>query len=409
MKKYLLIIFYAAIVIANVFAQSDSVTFTQNQKDTIALKLNLDGIYNRPFLQTGKFPVSIGGYLEANSSYFATDGISEGLSFQFRRLTLFFSSTLTERIKFISEIEFEDGTKEINIEFAAVDVAFHPLLNLRGGIVINPIGGFNQNHDGPKWEFIDRPISSTTIIPSTFSNAGFGLFGKYARSNFVWSYEAYLTNGLDDKIIANDENRTSLPAGKHNPERFEESFNGVPLITAKTSFRQRAIGEIGLSWMRGVYNKFEDDGLVFDKKRRVDLFAIDINTMIPEINTLLNGEWVWAFIDVPSTYTQQFGNKQQGGFLDIVQPIYQDEIFGWKNSVVNLALRLEYIDYNIGRFKETGGDIADEIFAIVPGISFRPTQQTVFRANYRYHSQSDILGNPPALTGGFQFGFSTYF
>ncbi len=409
MKIYKKLILYTAILSTYTSAQNDSVLFNQTQKDTGVLKLNLDGVYNRPFMQTGKFPVSIGGYLEANSSYFATDGISEGLSFQFRRLTLFFSSTIAERIKFISEIEFEDGTKEINIELAAVDVAFHPLLNLRGGIVINPVGGFNQNHDGPKWEFIERPISSTTIIPSTFSNAGFGLFGKYSRSNFVWSYEAYVTNGLDDKIIANGENRTSLPAGKLNPDRFEESFNGIPLITTKTSFRHRAIGEIGLSWMGGVYNKFEDDGLVFDKQRRVDLFAVDINTILPETKTVLNGEWVWAFVDVPATYTQQFGTEQQGGFLDIVQPLFHDEIFGWENSVINLAVRLEYADYNVGTFKETGGDIADEIYAIVPGISFRPTQQSVFRANYRYHSQSDLLGNPPALTGGFQFGFSTYF
>jgi len=409
MKKTILIFIYAAIGNAYLFSQDNGIPSSGSPPDTGTLKLNLDGIYNRPFLQTGKFPVSIGGYLEANSSYFATDGISEGLSFQFKRMTIFFSSTIAERIKFLSEIEFEDGTKEINIELAAVDVAFHPLVNLRAGIVINPIGGFNQNHDGPKWDFIDRPISATTIIPSTFSNAGFGLFGKYSRSNFIWSYEAYLTNGLDDNIIANSENRTFLPAGKLNPDRFEESFNGIPLITAKTSFRHRAIGEIGLSWMGGVFNKFEDDGLVFDKKRRVDLLAIDINTTLLGIQTSLNGEWVWAFIDVPSTYTQQFGNKQQGGFLDIVQPILHDEIFGWKQSVINLAVRFEYVDYNVGTFKETGGDIADEIFAVVPGVSFRPTQQTVFRANYRYHSQKDILGNPSAHTAGFQFGFSTYF
>ena len=37
------------------------------------------------------------------------------------------------------EIEFEDGTKEINIEFASIDFEFHPLLNLRGGVVMNPI------------------------------------------------------------------------------------------------------------------------------------------------------------------------------------------------------------------------------------------------------------------------------
>ena len=64
-----------------------------------------------------------------------------------RRLSLFVSSSVSKRIKFLSEIEFEDGAKEISVEFASVDMEFNPLFNLRGGIVLNPIGAFNQNHD----------------------------------------------------------------------------------------------------------------------------------------------------------------------------------------------------------------------------------------------------------------------
>ncbi|MDP1747638.1 MAG: hypothetical protein Q8L90_18840 [Bacteroidota bacterium] len=407
MKKTLLLILFA--IASQAFAQNDSSFLKRVQPDTSNLKMNMDAVYNRPFLQMGKLPVSIGGYVEANSSYFSTDGVTEGLSFQIPRMTIFLSSTIQKRIKFLSEIEFEEGGKAIAIEFASMDIEFHPLLNLRGGVIMNPIGGFNQNHDGPKWEFISRPISSTTIIPSTWSNVGFGLFGKYARNNWVWAYEAYLTNGFDDKIITNQLNRTWLPASKETPERFEESFNGVPLVTAKTAIRHRKIGEIGFSWMGGVYNKFNLDGVVVDKKRRVDLFAIDFNTTIPKVNTYINAEWVWAMIDVPTTYIQQFGNKQQGGFIDIVQPVIKRKILGWENSTFNVALRLEYTDYNIGTFNETGSTIYDHITAIVPGISFRPSSQTVIRANYRYHWERDLLGNPAARTAGFQFGFSTYF
>lgn len=405
--------FYSALFFCSLtsvaFAQNDSAFLKRVKPDTQLLPVNMDAVYNRPFLQAGKIPVAVGGYLEANSSYFQTDGITEGLSFQLPRLTIFLSSTVKKRIKFLTEIELEEGGKEIAIEFASMDIELHPLLNLRGGVVMNPIGAFNQNHDGPKWEFISRPIASTTIIPSTWSNVGFGLFGKYARNNFVWGYEAYLTNGFDDRIVSNVNNRTWLPASKLNRERFEESFNGVPLITAKTVFRHRKIAEVGLSWMGGVYNRFREDGLQLDVRRRVDLFAVDVNSTIPKIRTSITGEWVWAFIDVPSTYTQQYGNKQQGGFVDIVQPVLRRKIFGWENSTLNVAFRTEYADYNVGTFNETGGNLYDHVFAIVPGISFRPSPQTVIRANYRYHWQRDLLGNPAARTAGFQFGFSTYF
>ncbi len=408
MRKIILSIL-SVFISSVVVAQIDPALLRSTSKDTSGLLLNMDAVYNRPFLQLGKLPVALGGYAEANYQYLQEDGISEGHQFQMRRLTLFVSSSISKRIKFLSEIEFEDGTKEINIEFASVDFEFAPLLNMRGGIVMNPIGAFNQNHDGPKWEFIDRPISATQMLPATWSNVGFGLFGKKSTKDWVYAYEAYLTNGFDDKIIDNVENKTFLPASKENKDRFEESFNGSPLLTGKVAVRNRRIGELGLSYMGGVYNKYEDDGLELDKKRRVNVYAIDFNSTLPKINTYIIAEWAWVNVNVPETYTEQFGRKQQGGFIDFVQPVYRKPIFGFDKSVINAALRFEYVDWNKGKFISTGDNISDEVFSIVPAISWRPTAQTVIRLNYRYNWQKDILGNPPAKLAGFQFGVSTYF
>jgi len=247
------------------------------------------------------------------------------------------------------------------------------------------------------------------MLPATWSNAGFGLYGKKFKKNWAYAYEVYLTNGFDDSIISNHENKTFLPASKNNPERFEESFNGKMLLTGKFAIRNNKIGEIGLSYMGGVYNKFQDDGLTLDKKRRVDVFAVDFNTTLPRLQTFINGEWAWVHVDVPETYTEQYGEKQQGGFIDFVQPVLKKPMFGFEKAVLNAAIRLEYVDWNKEKFKSTGGNIADEVFSIVPAISWRPTAQTVIRLNYRYNWQKDILGNPPSKLAGIQFGFSTYF
>lgn len=390
-------------------AQIDSTLFRRQATDTTRVQMNMDAVYNRPFLSVGKLPVALGGYVEANWQHLGTDGITEGHQFQMRRLTLFVASAISKRVRFLSEIEFEDGTKEINIEFASVDFEFHPLFNLRGGIIMNPIGSFNQNHDGPKWEFIDRPISATRMLPATWSNVGFGVYGKLYRNDWVYAYEVYLSNGFDDQIILNSENKTFLPASKANPDRFEESFNGVPLITAKTAFRKKNVGELGISYMGGVYNKFQDDGLVLDRKRRLDVFAVDFNTTLPLIKTWINTEWAWIMVDVPSTYSQQYGHRQTGGFIDLVKPVFTRPVFGFERSVINAAVRGEYVDWNMARFNETGSRIYDDVIAVVPGVSWRPTAQTVVRLNYRYEWQTDIFGNRPVRTAGFQFGFSSYF
>lgn len=408
-SKITLSLTFTFLFFINCSAQIDPSLLKRVPKDTVKSILNMDALYNRPTLSINKTPISIGGYVEMNWQKLTTDGISEGHQFQARRLSIFMSSAISRRIKFLSEIEFEDGGKEIAIEFASVDVEFDPLVNLRAGIILNPIGSFNQNHDGPKWEFTDRPISSTEMLPATFSNAGVGLFGKKYTKNWMFGYEVYLSGNFDNSIIENTENKTFLPAAKDNPERFEEINSGEPLFTGKIALRNTRIGELGISYMGGIYNKFQDDGIVIDKKRRVAVFALDFNTTLPKIKTYITTEFAWIYVDVPSTYSQQFGDKQKGGFIDIVQPILIRPILGWEKATVNIACRLEYVDWNVGKFEETGGNIGEDLWSIMPGISFRPTSQTVIRLNYRYLKQRDIFSNPPAVTDGFNLGISTYF
>ena len=409
MNKIFTIAILTLIISGTAFAQIDPSLLKRIPKDSLNRTLNMDAVYNRPFITIGKLPVSLGGYMEANWQHLGTDGISEGHQFQFRRVSIFISSTIGKRLKFLSEIEFEDGGKEIGVEFAALDIELHPLLNVRGGMILNPIGSFNQNHDGPKWEFIDRPISATQMLPATWSNAGFGLYGKHYTKDWMFGYEAYLSGSFDNTITDNSENKTFLPAAKNNSERFEEINSGLPLFTGKLALKNNKVGELGLSYMGGVYNKFQNDGLRLDDKRRVDVFAIDFNSTLPKLHTFITAEWAWIKVNVPSTFTQQYGNKQHGGFVDIVQPVLKKKIFGWEKATLNLACRLEYVDWNVGKFTSTGGNIAEDIWSIMPAISFRPTAQTVLRLNYRHQQQKDILGNPPAKTGGFSFGVSTYF
>jgi len=390
------------------WAQVDGSLLKKAPKDSSITGMNMDAVYNRPFLQVGKTPVAVGGYIEADYQYMGEDGLTEGHSFRIPRLTIFMSSAVHQKIKFLTELELEEGGKEIAIEFAALDFNFHPLFNLRGGVIMNPIGAFNQNHDGPKWEFVDRPLSAEQMLPATWSNVGFGVYGKHYQNDWAFGYEGYLTNGFNNSIIENDQNRTFLPASKTNADRFEETNNGEPLITLKTALRYKN-NEIGFSYMGGIYNTHTEDGLILENKRRLDVWAVDFNATLPLTKTYLVGEYAWIWVDVPSSYSQQFGNSQHGGFIDIVQPVFTRTILGFNNATLNIACRLEYVDWNVGSFRETGENISDDIWAIVPAVSFRPTAQTVIRLNYRMMKQQDILGNPPAAIAGIQFGVSSYF
>ena len=387
-------------------AQLDSI-IKRTPIDTSALKINQDALYNRPFISVGKTSTALGGYVEGNTNYFSTDGISEGFSMELRRFNIFLYSSIGKRIKFLSELEFEHGTEEISLETAQLDFEFSPALKFRAGIIVAPIGAFNQNHDGPKWEFIERPLMATQIIPSTLSEIGFGFHGKVYGHDAAISYEAYLVNGLRDGIILNSEGRTFLQEGK-SPEMFGEDNNGSPMLTGKISLKHRQIAEIGFSYYGGIYNTFRLDGIQIDSKRKLSIFAVDLNATVFK-KGIMNVEFANVSLDVPESAGENYGTKQNGIYAELVYPVFKRKIAGFEHTTFYLSFRAERIDYNVGKFKSTGENIYDDVKAIVPGISVRPSANTVIRFNYRYHWEKDLIGNPTIKTAGFQFGVASYF
>ena len=105
--------------------------------------------------------------------------------------------------------------------------------------------------------------------------------------------------------------------------------------------------------MTCVFNKWKQDGLVLDRKRSATAVAIDLNTSLIKNRINIIAEVANVFVDVPSTYSQAFGNPQRGGFLDIIGTVMQRKMLGWKKAKLNLGVRLEYADYNVGTFSET--------------------------------------------------------
>lgn len=363
------------------------------------------GIYQRPFIvSAGR--TAVGGYAEGNANYLVTDGVGEGVSFELRRFNVFLFSSVGRRIRFISELEFEHGTEEIVLETALIDFVVNPSLVVRAGILLPPIGAFNVNHDSPRFDFVERPLVSTRVIPATLSEIGFGVHGRLAPGPVALSYDAYLTNGLADGVLLNASGRTDLAAGK-SEERFAEDNNGSPALSGRIAAQGRGFGEVGLSFYGGVYNTWRVEGVRVDEQRWLSLVALDLATELGPVS--LRGEAALARVNVPPDLRELFAERQWGFHLDAVLPVWRPRIRALQSPVVSAVLRAEHVDLNRGRFDSTGLPIGDEITALTGGLSFRPAGGTVFRANYRWESSRDLLRNPASRTAGFQVGFATYF
>ena len=219
-------------------------------------------------------------------------------------------------------------------------------------------------------------------------------------------YDAYLTNGLGDGLILDAEGRTLLAAGKR-PEQFAEDNNGSPAFSGRLAVQRGRRGEVWVFHYGAIYHTFRVDGAAVDERRRLSITALDVATSVGPLT--LRGADAMVPVAVPASLVEVFGSRQHGAHLNAVLPIWRLRVMGMRNAVVNAAFRLEYIDYNVGTFHSTGDPIWDDVRAIVPGLSFRPSGSTVFKANYRREWHRDLLGNPTARRGGWQVGFATYF
>jgi hypothetical protein len=368
-------------------------------------------IYNRPFIGLGSTGISLGGYVEGNTNYFVEDGLTEGFSMEMRRVNLFVYSPIGKRLKYLMELEFEHGTEEIALETAQIDFEISKYLSFRSGIILPQIGVFNANHDSPVWDFVDRPLSSTMIIPSTLSEVGFGLFGNMGLGSGQVSYDFYVVNGLNAGIVLNDQGRTFIPGGK-SPEMFEEDNNGMPMYNARVAWYKDGIGEVGVSYYGGVYNDFRLEGEEIAERNSLAITAIDFNTDFEKVD--IKGEYVIANIDVEESLQPLYGTRQQGGFVEVDYSVLRGRIIGFDHANLLLMLRFEKVDMNVGDFKSPGIVLADltrydHETALSGGMAFRPNGRTVFKVNYRYHWIRDLVGNPAARMAGIQVGIATYF
>ncbi len=364
-----------------------------------------EAMFQRPFLSSLTSSTSIGGYAEANAHMQRNDGISEGLSMEMRRWNLFVYSSISTRLKMMAEVELEHGSEEISLETAQIDYVFHSAAVLRAGIMLAPIGSFNQRHDSPLYEFVERPLVATHIIPSTLSLVGFGFNGKFFPSDkLVFTYDVDVCNGLHDGIVLNKLGRTALQAGKSN-ELFEESSNGVPAVISRVAMRHRDYGEIGLSTYQGVYNSFSDEGVAIAPKQHLTLYAVDYVLDLPSIQ--VRGESALMSLDVPSNLQTTYAAKQWGSYLEAVVPVVRFKFLDDESAQLLASVRFDYIDLNDGSFSD-GSKIYDDEKDVCAAISFRPTTSTCFRLNLRRAWIQDPIGNP-TNSSTLSFGVATYF
>lgn len=354
------------------------------------------GFYDKPYLTRLGGNTAIGGYAEAHARYEETDGVPGESGFEAKRFNLFAASRVSEVVRFGVELEFEEGGKEVKLEYAAIDLRIHPALTLRGGMILSPLGRFNLSHDSPLNEFTDRPLVATELLGVALSEPGFGVFGQLGFGRVGrFTYEAYVTNGFDAGLIEDSEDGTRIPLGRGN---FTDN-NASPAVVGRLTASPTIGHEIGFSLHRGAWNVFRIEGVEVDDRRNLTIVVLDAATAA--LGLVLSGELALASIDVPPGLAGIYASKQRGATVDAAWSFGRGWVRVMPQSSFTAKVRYDWVDFDA----EQPGQSVRQVSA---GVNFRPTSDTVLKFDITRGRSHDEFENP-ADHFRLLFSMATYF
>jgi len=397
-------------------------------------------IYAKPFVS---FPKAIvGGYFDiqyrAHRNSVLESGRDGGTTngFDQQRFVPFIYADITEHLKFASEIEIEHGIRatndvEISLEFAHIDYLVNEKVNIRGGIILIPLGKFNLLHDSPLNDLTDRPIVSRLIIPSTMSETGAGLYGTfYPGRTGKLDYEVYFTTGPCGYNGDGQPRVTEFNGTKNSRQRKCGSDDGLDINNGKA-----VAGRLAFSPMLGV--EVAGSGYFGNQSSTsynpLSIFAIDWTLQKGPFELI--GEAAWAYARgnsrgipganfsgfTPGALLTGFGTlnplglppeRMQGFYIQgnyHFMPSFLTKLspkrFG-EGSTFTAVIRYDRVNLNLANKGENGGELEQISF----GLNYRPVEDAVIKMSYQYMPKSLNPNNDQRIhDSAFVISAATYF
>ncbi len=389
-------------------------------------------IYARPFVKAPK--TILGGYIDFTLTKCNNGGARDCdkvSGFDQERFVPFFYSQVTDRLSVAAELEVEhggpqgnQGDGDIKMEFATMDYRFNDAFNLRGGIILVPMGRFNLIHDSPLNDLPLRPMVSRSILPSTFAESGIGFFGTFYPSALSKiDYELYVVNGF-----TGDNGQFSEGSGTRSSRgSLKKDNNENKAIVSRVSFSPMLGVEVAGSVHHGKWDENDDYDLT--------LWAIDGALQRGPFE--LMGEAAWANAEGAGIYSTRGGEVfrsdgddsnrrrvQQAEGIDYVVP---ENMFGYyvqlnyhfmpegltralpsyfgQDSTFTGILRWGQADTNT----DSALNKNDEE-RLTLGLNFRPVEDSVIKFAYTWNEKGPTSqGAGSTDHNGFQFNLSSYF
>lgn len=346
-------------------------------------------------LLTSDRDLSIGGYGEI--TYNNKEGSSTPAEIDVQRLVILFAYKFDDRTSFVTEIEFEH-VKEVYVEQAFINYSVADGVNLRGGLMLIPMGIVNEYHEPTTFNGVERPSLDSKIVPTTWREMGIGVSGRINNASI--RYQAYLMNGFlsygeGHKLRGSD----GLRKGR---QKGAESVGSDANFAGRIEYYGLPKLKLGVSYYAG--NTQTTAPEVSDTQIGLSMLGLDYRYINGRLSS--RGQFISASLKDTEAYnlagSKDLGSAMGGYYIEGAYNLLP------LDSRQKLDLFLRYENFNT--HQKTAGDlIANDAFhrnETTFGLSYHLASGAVFKADYQ--SKGTAVEGSDAI-GQFNIGLGVFF
>ena len=333
--------------------------------------------------------VTVGGYGEI--TYNQPEADNGELDVQ--RLVLLFGYKFNDRVQFVTEIELEH-VEEVFVEQAFVQYSLTDNINLRGGLMLVPMGITNEYHEPTTFNGVERPSIDKSIVPTTWREIGFGVAGRLDDASI--RYQAYIFNGF--KSV----NGTKVLGGanglRNGRQKGIQSTVDSPNLAAKLDYYGLPGLRLGLS---GYFGRTQAEDAIEDiDGTSVGVSMIGLDARYAYKRFTARGQFIHANISDTEDYntlnSAELGSALQGWYVEgaynLLPQGKQQQLFAFAR----------YSDYDThasvdgGLIKNDAYDRDEWTF----GLSYKLAPGAVVKADYQFFGDATDNDKPNQLNIG---------
>ncbi|MEP1487727.1 MAG: porin [Algibacter sp.] len=338
--------------------------------------------------------VTVGGYGEI--IYNQEESKNGVLDVQ--RLVLLFGYKFNDKVQFVTEVEFEH-VEEVFVEQAFIQYSLSDNVNLRGGLMLVPMGITNEYHEPTTFNGVNRPSIDRSIVPTTWREIGVGVAGRFNEISL--RYQAYVFNGFksinDTKVLG------GLNGLRNGRQKGIKSTINKPNLSTKLDYYGLPGLRLGLS---GYFGRTQaEDEVDFIDGADVGISMIGFDARYAYKRFTARGQFINASISDTEDYntlnSADLGSELQGWYVEGAYNLLP------QNKQQQLFAFARYSDYDThasvagGLTKNLGYD-RDEWTL---GLSYKLAPGAVLKADYQINGDASSAD----VNNQLNFGIGVWF